>query len=79
MHVIQLNEDLVGFAVGKLAHYVPVLVVRLLAGGSLLAAAVLALLVLVHEVIFVVGIITTNVDVAERIGECFRRRSFEIL
>lgn len=79
LQVIQFNQDLVNLPVGKLAHYVPVLVIRLLACGGCLATPILDLVVLVHEVIFVVGIVVANVDVAERVGECFSRRSLEVL
>lgn len=79
LHVVQLDEDLVKFAVGKLAHYISVLVVWLLAGGLLLAAAAFSLIVFIHKVIFVVGIISANVDVAEGVCECFGRRGLKIL
>lgn len=79
MQVIQLDKNLVNLAVGKLAHYILVLVVWLLAGGGIMVATGLTLVILVHEVIFVVGIVAANVNVAQRVGECIGRRSLEVL
>lgn len=79
LQVVQLNQDLVDLTVGKLAHYILVLVVRLLAGGGVLTAAGLVLIVLVHEVILVLGIIAANVDVAERVSKSVGRRGLEVL
>lgn len=79
LQVIKLDQDLVNLPVGELAHDFLVLVIWLLACDGCLAAAIFDLVVLVHKIIFVVGIIAANVDVAERVGKCFSRRSLEVL
>lgn len=79
MQVIQFDKDFVNLPIGKLAHDILVLAIRLLAGGGIVVATGLVLIFVVHEVIFVVGVIAANVDVTERVGKSVGRRGLEVL
>lgn len=79
LHIVQLDENLVDFAVGQSAHYVFVLVIGLPPGFVLGTAAGLIHVVLVHKVILVFGVVAAKVDIGESVGDGLVGRGFEVL
>lgn len=69
-NIVELDKNLINLAISELAHYISVLVVGLFAIRIFLVAALFFLVVIVHEVIFVVKIIFADVDIAK--GVCDR-------
>lgn len=77
--IVEFDDDLINLSVGKTAHQVLVFVVRLLFGGSVLAAALLLPTIIVHEVVLVIEVIFANVDVAKGMGDGLCRGGLEFL
>lgn len=69
MEIVQVNDHLVGFAVGKFLEHLLVFVPGLLPPFPLGTTGHLGLVILVHKVILVAEIILVNVDVAKSIRD----------